>query len=185
MENILTLVNVGFLSLMRRYSFLLALVLWMAAIGVSGCSSLEKHSNDEPQIVAAPDTVSALLADAADRASNALQTLAAIESTRTPATNLGPIGDAPTELRRAITVNWIGPVEPISKTLAQRAGYAFLTVGAPPPVPVVVSVDAENRPVIDVLRDIGLQLGVRGDVKVDSQRQVIEIHYPPNTGVGG
>ncbi|MCB9982865.1 MAG: DotD/TraH family lipoprotein [Rhodospirillales bacterium] len=170
---------------MRRHSSLPALVLTALAVGVSGCSSLEKHSNDEPQIVAAPDTVSAMLASAADRASNALETLAAIESTRTPATNLGPVGDAPTELRRAVTVNWIGPIEPITQTLAQRASYQFLTIGTPPPVPVVVSVDVENRPVIDVLRDLGLQLGVRGDVKVDSQRRVIEIHYPPNTGVGG
>jgi len=174
-----------FLGSMRRYSFLQALVLVALAVGISGCSSLEKHSDDEPQIVAAPDTVSAMLANAADRASNALETLAAIESVRTPATNIGPVGNAPPELQRAITVNWVGPVEPISKTLAQRASYEFLTIGTPPPVPVVVSLDVENRPVIDVLRDLGLQLGVRGDVKVDSQRRVIEIHYPPNTGVGG
>ena len=170
---------------MRIYSLLSALVISTLAVGISACSSTEKHSNDEPQIVASPDTVSAMLANAADRASSALETLAAIESTRTPATNVGPVGNAPAELRRAITVNWIGPVEPISKTLAQRASYEFLTIGTPPPVPVVVSLDVENRPVIDVLRDIGLQLGVRGDVKVDSQRRVIEIHYPPNAGVGG
>lgn len=167
---------------MSRFSNLLLLAL---AVSITACSSLDKHSNDTPQIVAAPDTVSAMLADAADRASNALQTLASIESARTPATNVGPVGNAPAELRRAITVNWIGPVEPISKTISERAGYQFLTIGTPPPVPVVVSVDVENRPVIDVLRDIGLQLGVRGDVKVDGQRRTVEIHYPPNTGVGG
>lgn len=161
--------------------FLIALV----TTGLVACSGVTKHSNNEPQIVAAPDTVTAMLANAADRASNALQTLAAIESARTPATNIGPVGNAPVELRRAITVNWIGPVEPISKTLSERAGYQFLTIGTAPPIPVVVSLDVENRPVIDVLRDIGLQLGVRGDVKVDSQRRVVEIHYPPNTGIGG
>ena len=167
---------------MSRFSSLFLLVL---ALGVSACSNVIKHSNDTPQIVAAPDTVSAMLANAADRASTALETLAAIETTRTPATNVGPVGQAPAELRRAVTVNWIGPVEPISKSLAERAGYQFLTIGTPPPVPVVVSVDVENRPVIDVLRDIGLQLGVRGDVKVDGSRRMVEIHYPPNTGIGG
>lgn len=177
--------STGLLGSMRKMSRFLTVVLSLAALGASACSSIEKHSNDEPQVVAAPDTVTAMLADAADRASNALQTLASIESTRTPATNVGPVGNAPPELRRSITVNWIGPVEPIATTLAQRAGYEFLTIGTPPPVPVVVSIDAENRPVIDILRDIGLQLGVRGDVKVDSQSRVVEIHYPPNTGVGG
>ncbi|MEM7650612.1 MAG: DotD/TraH family lipoprotein [Pseudomonadota bacterium] len=160
--------------------FLIGLVM-----GVSACSNVIKHSNDTPQVVAAPDTVSAMLANAADRASNALQTLAAIETTRTPATNIGPVGQAPAELRRAISVNWIGPVEPITKTLAERAGYQFLTIGTAPPVPAVVSVDVKNRPVIDVLRDIGLQLGVRGDIKVDGGRRMVEIHYPPSTGVGG
>lgn len=152
-------------------------------LGLSACSSnIVKHSNDEPQIVAAPDTVSAMLATAADRASNALNRLAAIETTRTPATNVGPIGNAPAELRRAISVNWIGPVEPITERLANRAGYKFNVIGPQPPIPVVVSIDAENTPVIEVLRDIGLQLGTRGDVKVDGQRRNIEIHYPANDG---
>lgn len=157
----------------------------LALISVSACSSgVEKFSNDTPQVVAAPDSVSAMLADAADRASNALETLAAVESKRTPVANLGPVGDAPIELRRGVTVNWVGPVEPIVQGLANRASYEFLTIGATPSIPVVVRVDVENRPVIDVLRDIGLQLGVRGDVKVDGNRQVIEIHYAPTTGVG-
>ncbi len=159
--------------------------LCVLVLGAAACSNIQKHSNDEPQIVATPDSVSAMLATAADRASNALQTLAAIESARTPATNVGPVGNAPAELRRAVTVNWIGPVEPIAQSLAERASYDFMTIGTPPPVPVVVSLDIENRPVIDVLRDIGLQLGVRGDVKVDSQARVVEIHYPPNSGIGG
>jgi len=81
-------------------------------------------------------------------------------------------------------VNWVGPVEPITKTLADRAGYNFLTIGNPPPVALVVSVDAENRPVIDVLRDIGLQLGMRADVRVDGGKRLVELHYAPNSGIG-
>ena len=92
---------------------------------------------------------------------------------------------APSELRRSITVNWVGPVEPITKTLADRAGYNFLTIGHVPPVPIVVSLDIQNRPVIDVLRDLGLQLGLRADIKVDAERRVVEIHYAPSTGVSG
>ena len=150
-----------------------------------GCETADSDfSNRHPQLVAAPDSVSAMLADAADRASKALETLAAVEYSRAPDVAVAPIGNAPFELRRAITVNWVGPVEPITKTLADRAGYNFLVLGAAPPVPIVVSLDIENMPIIDVLRDIGLQLGVRGDVKVDGARRSVEIHYPPNTGVG-
>ncbi|MBI1301409.1 MAG: DotD/TraH family lipoprotein [Alphaproteobacteria bacterium] len=173
---------------MSRLSLLFPLCL--SLILVSGCSSPSseknpKFSGGSPQIVASPDSVSALLAESADRASSALETLAAVESARTPSANISPIGDVPAELRRTITVNWVGPIEPITKTLADRAGYGFLELGNKPSIPVVVSIDAENMRVVDVLRDIGLQLGVRGDVKVDANTKMIEIYYSPNAGVGG
>ena len=154
------------------------------AMSLMGCAAVPSADNSfsdgAPQLVAQPDSISAMLAEAADRASTALETLAAVEYSRTPTQSIAPIHDAPKELRRAITVNWVGPVEPITQTLAERAGYKFYTIGAVPPVPVVVSIDAENRSVIDILRDIGLQLGLRGDVKVDGKKKVVEIHYPPH-----
>lgn len=162
---------------------LLALTASLALI--TACSGGPNHfSNSAPQLVAAPDSVSAMLAESANRASTALETLAAVESSKAPDIAVAPIGNAPPELRRAVTVNWIGPVEPVAKTLASRAGYSFMTLGSPPPVPVVVSLNVENMPVIEILRDLGLQLGMRGDVRVDSARKVVEIHYAPNTGVG-
>lgn len=153
------------------------------ALALSACAASRPFSNDHAQLVAAPDSVSAMLADAADRAADALENLAAVEQARGPEALVAPVGNAPVELRRAITVNWVGPVEPVTKTLADRAGYNFITLGDPPPVPIVVSVDIENRPVIEVLRSIGLQLGARGDVRVDSNRKVVEVLYPSPAGV--
>ena len=152
---------------------------------LAACSSDDNYYNDHPNLVASPDKVSMMLADAADRASVSLETLAAIEQARTPEVSVAPITDAPQALRRAITVNWVGPVEPIAQKLADRAGYTFQAIGTPPPVPLVVSVDVENTPVIDVLRSLGLQLGARADIKVDGHSRVVEIDYSPNTGVGG
>lgn len=162
-----------------------ALFFFLVLVALGGCSPVATDFSDKhPQLVAAPDSVTAMLAEAADRASLSLEKLAAVEYARSPGIGVGPAGNAPPELTRAVTVNWVGPVEPIAKTMAERAGYSFLPVGAAPPNPVVVSLDIENRPVIEVLRDIGLQLGMRGDVKVDSENRVVELHYPPNTGVG-
>lgn len=159
-------------------------ILLASFLFLGGCeTTVQSFSGDSPQLVAAPDSVSAMLADAADRAASSLETLAAVEYARTPGVAVSTIGEAPPELRRSITVNWVGPVEPITKTLADRAGYNFMTIGNTPPVPVVVSLDVENRPVIDVMRDIGLQLGMRADVKVDAERRVVEIHYAPNSGI--
>ncbi|MCD8569978.1 MAG: DotD/TraH family lipoprotein [Alphaproteobacteria bacterium] len=156
---------------------------------LGGCGSFPHgFSDDAPQVVAQPDQVSAMLADAASKASNALQTLASVEQARTPRVTVSPIGDAPTELRRAVTLNWVGPVELITQTLASKAGYNFKTVGDKPGTPVVVTINAVNQPVIEVLRDIGLQLGKRGDIRVDGGDRTVEIQYPPNSaynvGVG-
>ncbi len=165
---------------MKRFSH--AFTVTAALLLLVGCDTANPvFSDSAPQLVATPDSVSAMLADAADRAADSLETLAAVEYARAPSVSVSPVGNAPTELRRAITVNWIGPVEPITKTLADRASYQFVTVGNPPPVPIVVSVDVQNTPVIEVLRSIGLQLGQRADIKVDSAGRIVEIHYPPNT----
>ncbi len=170
---------------MSRNFLILPLLCGLAL--TSGCSTdnTQTISVGSPQIVASPDSVSMMLAESADRASAALETLAAVEQARTPATAMSPIGDVPQELRRTITVNWVGPIEPIAKTLADRAGYGFLVLGSEPSVPVVVSIDAENSRVVDVLRDVGLQLGKRGDVKVDARARMVEIYYAPNAGLGG
>jgi len=168
---------------MYRYQHFLPLILCL--FFVSGCGTSPGFSGGTPQIVASPDKVSALLAESADRASQALETLAAVERARTPSASMAPINNVPSELRRAVTVNWTGPIEPIAKTLADRAGYGFLVLGNAPGIPVVVSVDAENTQVIDALRDLGLQLGMRGDVKVDARSKMVEIYYAPNAGMGG
>lgn len=166
-------------------SRLFSLPVILSVILLTGCSSdgPMTFSGGSPQIVASPDKVSAMLADSADRASNALETLAAVERARTPAASTAPLDNVPAELRRAITVNWVGPIEPIAKTLADRAGYGFIVIGSTPSTPAVVSLDSENGRVIDALRDIGLQLGMRGDLKVDARRKMVEIHYAPVEGL--
>jgi len=126
-----------------------------------------------------------MMAQAADRASNSLQTLAAIEQAKSPGVSIQPITNAPAELMRAVTITWVGPPEQVLRRLSDRASYNFITLGNRPPVPPVISIDVQNRPVIEVLRDIGLQLGARADVKVDEGRQIIELHYAPVTGSEG
>lgn len=153
----------------------------VAALLLAGCQLPERN----PQVVASPDKVSLMLAEAADKASTSLETLAAIEQKKSPGVAVAPITGAPEELSRAITITWVGPPEQILRKLADRASYNFVTLGARPPVPLVVNVNVQNRPVIEVLRDVGLQLGVRADVKVDAERGIVELHYAPVTGVGG
>jgi len=167
---------------LKQYA-ILALLLGPVMTGCTPGNAIGERFN--PQVVASPDKASMLLAEAADRAAVALETLASVEQARSPGIAVAPIADAPPELRRAMTVNWVGPVEPISKTIADRAGYSFTTIGAQGPAAIVVSIDVENKPIIDILRSIGLQLGNRADIRVDPHNRAVEIHYAPVTGVKG
>ena len=162
------------------------IILFSCILLLAGCASPNGpiQQDDRPQLVASPDKASILLADAADRASSALETLGAVEQARSPGVAVQPTPDAPTELRRAITISWVGPAEQIAQTLANRAGYVFNSIGNPPPVPLIVTINVENTPIIDVFRSVGLQLGQRADLKLDAQRRMVEIHYSANTGIG-
>lgn len=174
------------LDFMKRFkdlSQMKAVLALLLVVFLTACS-YQKNVTRDPQVVTSPDRVSLMLAEAADKASNALETLAAVEQSRSPAVGVQPIHNAPPELMRAMTITWYGPAEELVRKLANRASYTFITIGDRPPVPLTVSIDAENKPVIDLLRDTGLQLGLRADVKVDSTRQMIELHYAPVTGVG-
>lgn len=147
------------------------------AVVLTGCSGGRGLGVENPQLVASPDEVSLMLANAADKASKSLEKLAAIEQTRTPTPDVAPISDAPIELRRGLTIEWVGPVEPLARKVANKATYSFMVLGDRPPAPVVVTLDVENRRIIDVLRDIGLQMGSRADIRVDANQRVVELQY--------
>ncbi len=154
-------------------SFLiLAIVVNVIILG--GCT---QSKNIGRQMVIEPDPVALKLSSAVDRASAALQTLAAVEQHKTPLATVSSVSNVPKELLRTISVEWTGPLEPIVKTVANRAGYRFSILGAKPPVPIVVQVRSVEKTVIDVLRDIGLQSGTRADVVVDADRKIVEINY--------
>ncbi|MBL4590103.1 MAG: hypothetical protein JKY11_08510, partial [Alphaproteobacteria bacterium] len=78
----------------------LLLILIPSLLAISACSTNKGDFYNNPQVVADPDKVSVMLAQAADRASVALETLASIEQTRTPAAIEHPVTSLPPELKR-------------------------------------------------------------------------------------
>jgi defect-in-organelle-trafficking protein DotD len=143
---------------------------------LAGC---EEPPNVRP-VATEPDIVTVKLSEAADKASKALDSIAAIEQAKTPTTPpLEDFSNAPPNLEQPVTIRWSGPIEAIAKTLAERAGMRFRVSGHQPPIPLSVSVDVYQQPLIHVLRDIGLQVGQRADVAIDGQSGVIEIRYAP------
>ncbi|MEA1938878.1 MAG: DotD/TraH family lipoprotein [Pseudomonadota bacterium] len=156
---------------MRQIALLAFLALVPALLG--GCAA----DKGRELAVLEPDPITLRLAEAADKASAALQTLAMVEQARTEIINIPVVDEAPDELTRPVSITWVGPIEPVAKRLAERVGYGFNCIGATPTIPVVINIDALQVPVIEVLRDIGLQAGSRAELAVDAQNEMVEVRY--------
>lgn len=148
------------------------------ALGLAAC---EGPGNITP-LVAENDPVSLRIAQAAEKASTALDKIASIEQYRNPLPPAEDFAGAPQPLAQPVTVTWNGPVEQIVQTLALKAGYNYRVAGTPPPVPLVVGVNAYEQSLVTILRDIGLQLGNRADVAVDAKGNVVQLRYAPTDG---
>ncbi len=146
--------------------------------GLGACSESSPWGYDEPHpVVATPDPITVRLSDAAQKASSALQSLAAVEQVRTPSP-LPPVTPTPADdLQKTMSVAWTGPAAPLAERLAVRVGYHFRQIGKPPVVPPTVTVDVIEQPIIDILRDVGLQMGSRANLVIDSNRHVVELEY--------
>ncbi|MEJ0061706.1 MAG: DotD/TraH family lipoprotein [Alphaproteobacteria bacterium] len=133
-------------------------------------------------LVAENDPVAFRIAQASEKAAKALNTVAGIEQYRNPLPPMEDFMGAPHALSQPVTITWNGPAEQLVQTLAAKAGYAYRTAGMPTPVPLTVAVDVYERPLIDILRDIGLQLGNRADVAVDAKAGAVQLRYAPTDG---
>ena len=117
------------------------------------------------------------LAEAAERAEAALTALAMMRAADSPP----PVPDVPVAvpaaLQRRVTVDWIGPVETLAETLSRQAGYRFVIAGTEPARPVMISVSARDVPLIEVLRDAGLQAGNAATLAVDAGRRTVRLDW--------
>jgi defect-in-organelle-trafficking protein DotD len=146
----------------------------LAVLVLAGCSG------SAVPVATEPDLVGTRVAQAAEKASLALDSISGIEQQRSPLPP--PVADysaAPQTMMQPITIRWTGPIEQITQLMANQAGLQFRTQGRPPAVPLTVVVDVYEKPLIEVLRSIGLQAGQRADLNVDGQTGVIEIRYAP------
>jgi defect-in-organelle-trafficking protein DotD len=169
------------------------LILSGAAFLLAGCSDFGTRWDDfqnkmsnmtttQPEIAPTatePDVVTLKLAQAADKASAALDSIANIEQQKNPATQ--PLNDdysnASPNVMQPVTIRWSGPIEQISRVLAERAGMRFRVKGREPAAPLTVNIDAYQEPILHVLRDVGLQAGSRADLAIDQNEGVIEVRY--------
>ena len=141
------------------------------AIALTSCSVKRQAELPAPAL----DAAEAMLVEAALRAETALTRLARLEGD--PAGGGAIPRIVPGALLKRVDFEWIGPLDEAARTLAREARYRFETAGLAPARPPIVALRSENRPLILVLRDAGLQAGAAAALTVDADRELVVLDW--------
>jgi defect in organelle trafficking protein DotD len=118
------------------------------------------------------------LAEAAVSVSKSLNNLAEIERATHPCLKLPPPINAECfGLACLASVDWIGPIEPLLRRIADVTHYRLRVLGRAPAIPVVVSITEKNVSFADILRNISLQAHKKACIVLYPRSRVIELRY--------
>jgi defect-in-organelle-trafficking protein DotD len=146
----------------------------MAAIALlTGCAS-EQHVGTT---IASSDPASIQLAEAATAISQSLYQLAEVEKAATPHKQLKLPDPLSYGMANKVSVDWTGPLATILQKVAKLTGYKTRIIGTEPSIPVVVSVQAENEPIGNILRNVAYQAHQSAQVMLYPKQRVIELRY--------
>jgi len=128
-----------------------------------------------------PSAADSALAESSFAVSRAISSLSETAQAAHPNTPIAPPPD-PAEYGMAnlTSIDWSGPVEPLTKEIARVTGYRLRVLGTSPAIPVMVSVYDKNMMIGDILRDVGYQCGRRASIVVFPDSRVIELRYAKN-----
>lgn len=112
--------------------------------------------------------------------SHALVDLSATAQAAHPHHVIPPEDPAVYDMAIMTSVDWSGPVLPLIQQIAQVANYRVRVLGTEPNIPIVVTVNAKNEILGDILRNIGYQCARRAAIIVLPESKVIELRYAKN-----
>lgn len=162
-----------------------------ALVFLSGCASTSSTSEEPAPRNLADDVpvteVQEKIAQAVERSSKALQTLSEVKNAKAAGEmTFEEIRQAnwranytPEGMGREVTINWSGPSKPILDTLAEMVDYDIIFLNEAAPIAHTVHIDAENEPVIDVIRKIDAQVNnvLTINIYEEAETKKIEVKY--------
>lgn len=141
---------------------------------LSACTTLYK----KPPVNQPSDDATIRLAEAADSISDSMLQMARVEKVvaNTNKDNSLAIPSTPALQARA-SVDWSGPIEELTNRVAKAAHYRLSVLGREPAIPVLISVNARDKSLTEILRDIDYQAGQKAYIRVYPNSQLVELRY--------
>lgn len=152
--------------------------LLLAGALLSACAS-GKIEEEAPPI----EDIDNIIAEAVDTSASANRAIAQVEVATSAPMRAGPQPSVPPtvvlppEAVQPVTLDWQGPIEPLVRDLAARAGYSFRTTGQAPANMKMVSVVANEEPLFGVIRRAGAMAHGYADIVLNPASRAIEIRY--------
>jgi len=147
-------------------------VILLASVFLSACVA-----NKKPPMNAPVDKATIKLAEAAESVSQSLAELARIQVVATPAIRQPADVPATLELTNRASIDWSGPIGPLVERIAHVSSYKLRVLGNEPAIPVLVSMNAHNARLGDILRDASFQAGTKAEIRVFPAVKTIELRY--------
>lgn len=123
----------------------------------------------------------AQLAEAATAVGQSLQELSAVQMTVHPPQKLQkPFNPQTIGMGKLASVSWTGPVKPLLLKIAQATNYHLNIIGKKPNLPVLVSINIQNEPIAEILRNVTYQVVMKADIAVYPKSRIIELRYHGN-----
>lgn len=146
-----------------------------ALILLSGCASTPDSQNSSSQ---RPDATSVTLAEAASSVSDSIVDLASIEQAAYHPVSGQPAPDpASYGMGAKTSIDWSGPIEPLVQNIADSTNYHLRIQGKAPAIAIIVTLNAKNEMIGDVLSNAAYQCNTRADIVVYPATQTIELRY--------
>lgn len=150
---------------------------------LSGCGAWKKK--EAPAIDPAEAALSAAALDIAaawSRTSSSMVSLAEAEAVTTTSGDASFDGtetqfDPGSPLAMRVDMNWFGELQPAVEALAATAGFTTQMIGAKKGPPILVTIEGVDVPLMELLRQAGIQAGRRADVVVRESAGTIEVIY--------
>lgn len=152
--------------------------LLLTGVVLSACGDTTMREESPPI-----EEIDTIIADAVDSSANANRAIAQVEVATSspvrasPQPSVPPTVVLPPEAVQPVTLDWQGPIEPLIRDLAARAGYSFRTTGQPPANMKMVSIVANEEPLFGVIRRAGAMANEFADIVFNPANRTIEIRY--------